>query len=131
MEKYITGIAPLRWHFWIEWEKRRATERLLSADKNHEWREWPDTVSWRRDYEFLHWCETCYKKERVTTAPSWSTIKFQLRGWCDRAAEAIKARGGCPDDLQWLVAVRDMEYEKLSFTGATNGVWDSDHGGES
>ena len=126
-EEYITGIAPLRFHFWIEFERMRAEERIYTSSlqfENSEIRGF--SPSWNEDCELLYWCNTCPRKERKTTAPAESTIKFQVRCWCDRAEVAIKSRGGCPDELPWLIAARDMECEPLTFPGATNGVWDGD-----
>ncbi len=127
MADYITGIAPLRMKFWIEYERMQAEKRIYTSDLQFENSECSGfSPSWNEDCDVLHWCATCEKKATERNPAAESTIKFQIRCWCDKAYTSIAARGGCLDELQWLVAARGVEHEKLEFHGATNGVWDGD-----
>ncbi len=128
MADYIVGIAPLRMKFWIEYERMQAQARQdAKRGQDGEWIGYdPTDTDCAEDYDFLSWCATCDKKETKLNPAAEVTVRFQVRCWCDRAEVSIKSRGGCPDELPWLVAARDMEHEKLEFHGATNGVWDGD-----
>ncbi len=128
MADYITGIAPTKFEFWIEYAEEGVLERL-QAWWDDQGNNGYDEGDLDEDLFLYNWvCEEIHKKRSTDfyfTSPDYST-KLAIRCWCDRACEAIKTLGGDPDELQWLVAARNMEFEPLTFTGATNGVWDGD-----
>ncbi len=118
MADYISGIKPLKFHFWIEFETMQAQKRMDIDEMQLERdRLTGISSSWKEDCELLKWCDTCPKTKRKTTAPAGYTIIFQIRCWGDRAYTSIAARGGYPDKMPWLVAARGVEayQEKTGF----------------
>lgn len=130
MSDYITGIAPTKFDYWIEWALLQIQESFDVLKLGVECPPFKAGLcGWSENDYFIAWCQKYSDVQGQSFSMDYST-KLAIRGWCNRCIESIKASGGDPDAFPWLIAAQNMEFEPLTFPGATNGVWHGDEPAE-